>query len=199
MLFSHFAAAFTCANFSLLCTSTVITPRSTDDLLYITLQQTRTEAATMARPIYKSELPIYTGDFSFDETRLKELIKVAKPDYDPINPRTWPVITSKYLKTWLNMPYTGSNMLPSFVAYDCELVRSCLQGRPDKVVKVTAKGGEIATYSTEFIIFHSRYCHLVVKKTCLYSALSTTARGFPASPAEHLQQKARIIPHHPGH
>jgi hypothetical protein len=95
----------------------------------------------MAREIDQAHLPEYVGNFSFDPDLVLQLVKLVKSDYDPNDPKTWPLITTTYLEKWLKKPYDGARMLPPFVAYERNLVELCVAKREDIEIEFAREDG----------------------------------------------------------
>jgi hypothetical protein len=107
----------------------------------------------MARVVDQAKLPQFNGFFSFDSTILKHHVKAAKPDYNPNDPKTWPVVpfTSVYMKNGKN--YDGSKLLPPFVAYERRLINLYVAMHPDRQIGVPRDDGGITKRSMYFHFF----------------------------------------------
>lgn len=95
----------------------------------------------MARGIDQAHLPEHKGRFSLDPGRMLEFMKLDKPDYDPSDPKTWPLITSAFMEKWMRRPYDGAVMLPPFVAYERNLIELCVAKREDTEIEFAREDG----------------------------------------------------------
>lgn len=95
----------------------------------------------MAREIDQDKLPRHTGRFSFDAEILKKAVKEVKDDYDPYDPKTWPVVTSDLIQQHLGREYYGHELLPPFVAYERKLIETCVLYHEDDIIEVVCKDG----------------------------------------------------------
>lgn len=104
----------------------------------------------MAREVDQAKLPQYHGKFTFDPKTLRDNIKALKPDYDPDDPKTWPVVTSQCVQQRLGFPYVGHQQLPPNVAYERNLVDRCVSLHADKEIEVVRTNGGITKRSLFF-------------------------------------------------
>jgi len=95
----------------------------------------------MAREVDQAKLPNYGGIFSWIAATLRAHIEAVMPDYDRHDPKTWPVITSKYLRSFIGHEYDGTRLLPPYVAYERGLVNKCVAHFPDQEIKIMRADG----------------------------------------------------------
>ena len=109
----------------------------------------------MAREIDQAKMQIYTGSFSWCSDTLQENIKAKMPDYSPLDPKTWPVITSEVVGS----RYKGYRLLPPYVAYERRLIDLYVEHNSDKEIVVVRSDGKVAKRSLFFHYFPFVYNH----------------------------------------
>jgi hypothetical protein len=73
----------------------------------------------------------WTGDFTWDELFLRMHIKTVVKDYDPNDPRTWPLIQDVD-QTENGLDYRKSKTAPQLLGYEQSLVDDFVQHKPLK-------------------------------------------------------------------
>jgi hypothetical protein len=94
----------------------------------------------MAREVDQAKLSIYAGKFALDPSTLQQNVKAADPDYDPDDPKTWPVITLEHVNQHI-LGYFGNTLLPPCVAYERKLIDMCVARNPDNYIEVECSDG----------------------------------------------------------
>ncbi|KAH5332554.1 hypothetical protein HBI12_052740 [Parastagonospora nodorum] len=99
----------------------------------------------MAREVDQAKLPEYRGKFSWAAATLRAHIEAVMPKYDRFDPKTWPLVTADYLRSFLGHEYDGTQLLPLYVAYERGLVDKCVAHFADKLVNVMQADGQTTT------------------------------------------------------
>ncbi|KAF2449382.1 hypothetical protein P171DRAFT_517099 [Karstenula rhodostoma CBS 690.94] len=90
------------------------------------------------------DLKEFRGDFSWDETVLRETIRRTKIDYREEDPSTWPLITSQHIFRLDGKQYDGSKPLPQGIAaFDDGLMQRFMRDRhpkPNEPIQVNYSG-----------------------------------------------------------
>jgi hypothetical protein len=116
--------------------------------------------------VNQNNLPEYTGRFSYQPHQLQEHLKAEKSDYDYTDPKTWPVVTASHLKDCLGEPYKGYKLLPPFVAYERNLVETCVRHWPNLEIEIKQADSGITKRSLHFhhfpfvVDYRGRWRHL---------------------------------------
>lgn len=95
----------------------------------------------MARKVDQAKLPEYRGNFSWVAATLRAHIEAVMPEHDRHDPKTWPVITSEYIRSFSGHEYDGTKLLPPYVAYERGLVNKCVAHFPDQEIKIMRADG----------------------------------------------------------
>ena len=115
----------------------------------------------MAPAVDQKSLSIYTGNFTFEDDKLRKDVKALHPDYEMSDPRIWPVITSECIERLLKRPYAAYMNLPPYLAYERRLVETWASWHQDVGVEVKETDGGTSTRSRYFIrfpfIYNSQY------------------------------------------
>jgi hypothetical protein len=103
----------------------------------------------MAREVDQAKLSTYTGKFALNPSTLQQNVKAANPDYDPHDPKTWPVVTLEHVNRHI-FSYFGHTLLPPCVAYERKLIDMCVARNPDKYIEVECSDGTTIVRSMYF-------------------------------------------------